>query len=50
MGASVVLKMISILPKNQFYNLYFDRFFPSSPLLVRLSELGHFDTSKTKKK
>ena len=47
LGASVVLKMISILPKN--YHFYLDRFFTRFPLLKKLTELGHFSTGTIKK-
>ena len=44
LGASVVLELLSFLPKNQKYRLYFDNFFTGLPLLDKLTELGHFGT------
>ena len=43
--------MISVLPQNKFYNLYFDIFYQqSSTLLDRLTELDHFGANKIEEK
>ncbi|GBP44386.1 PiggyBac transposable element-derived protein 3 [Eumeta japonica] len=46
-GASVVLDLVSKLPKNN-YNLYMDNFFTSLPLLEELKKLGHDGTGTIK--
>jgi hypothetical protein len=41
LGAAVVLELSSCLPKHLWpYSVYFDNFFTSLPLLIRLSEKG----------
>ena len=47
--ASVVLRMILVLLENKFFNLCFDRLFPSLPLLDKLTEEDYFGSSKIKK-
>ena len=47
--ASVVLRMILVLLENKFFNLCFDRLFPSLPLLDKLTEKDHFGSKKIKK-
>ena len=44
LGASVVLQLVSALPKGISYNLFFDNFFTGLPLLDKLTEIGDFGT------
>ena len=42
----MVLKMITVFPQGLSYDLFFDRFFTSLPLLA--TQLGHFGTGTIK--
>ena len=41
LGTAVVLNLLSCLPNDRFYKIYFDNLFTSLPLLDKLTELGH---------
>lgn len=43
-GSSVILQLLSTLPKRISYNVFFDNFFTGLPLLDKLAEMGHFGT------
>jgi hypothetical protein len=41
LGASVILNLVNILPKNIPFKIYADRFFSSTKLVDRMTKLGY---------